>query len=73
MEMPPPTRYRRVIRQGDVFVVNSEFESSCIGFIEQVLIGQVGVVRQKPWVSDLIPESYPFVVESDSELVDVTF
>ena len=59
------------MRQGDVFMSNSPYESYGIGWLEMLAAGMLGVFERAFWTDMLLPDWYPFVTEDPKEQVQM--
>ncbi len=58
--------YERALESGDLALCASEYETMARTPFEQAAAGQVLVIRAAPWVTECVPEDYPFAGPLDA-------
>ncbi|RDI71081.1 glycosyltransferase [Halopelagius longus] len=57
--------YERILREGDLTVCASEYETMARTWFEQAASGQVLVARDEPWVRECVPDGYRLLADLD--------
>jgi len=57
--------YERALREGDLAICASEYETMARTPFEQAANGQVLLLRDEPWIYDCVPEDYALAVDAD--------
>ena len=55
--------YERALREGDLAVCASEYETMARTPFEQAASGQVLLLRDEPWIYDCMPDDHPLVAD----------
>ena len=61
--------YERALQRGDITVCATEYDTMARTWFEQAASGQVLVLRDEPWLQEVVPQKSPLVVPLD-ELPD---
>lgn len=64
-------RFHELMAGGDVFICNSPSESYGVAWLEMLAAGMLGVFERAWWNESLLPEWYPFVVDTHQEQVEM--
>jgi len=64
--------WHAMLGQGTVFVCNSKVEGYGSAWLEMLGAGMIGVFERAPWMKGLIPDWYPYVVDTPREQVEMT-
>jgi len=67
------SHFFELIHEGDFFVFFGADDAGRLSHIEQVISGQVGIFMDFPWFQRYWPESYPFIVQNEEEMVRLAF
>lgn len=62
--------YERALREGDLAICASEYETMARTPFEQAASGQVLLLRNEPWVEECVPDDYPLTA-ADDDLADL--
>lgn len=62
--------FEAALKEGDIAVCASEFETLARTWFEQAASGQVLVIRDEAWIYDCVPEDYGLAADAD-DLADV--